>query len=268
MPKLELKASGQATANPSYAYWNDPSVEQAKIFALQAKEEMSAVESAPHLQAIYRQASELLSDDGIPRGGRVLSLGSGTCWLEAWLFSRIGAPSHFSAVDFSFHRIHEIAPNVIRHYGHTYDAELIHGDMTDLGWVEQRYDLVLLAQALHHVPDPISLLRRIAAVLAPNGRVIIVGEPWFSETTLARLTARHFAKYIINYRDYRSRHNLMPGFRDLFPPSLEKGDVHYSKAEYYSFFDNARLQCDRHSVDSFARIQGFRLRRTMSNHDG
>ena len=64
-------------------------------------------------------------------------------------------------------------------------------------------------------------------------------------------TAKHFIKYLINHRNYRSNHLFFPAYNELYPPSImnndTKGDIHYSKFDYeYLFKEGGRFNTSHH----------------------
>jgi len=98
-------------------------------------------------------------------GGRALDLGCGTGRHAVLLAERF---DHVDAIDLSGPMI-ELAkrrrarPNISYRQADLHD---VHAD--------GRYDLVLSALTLHHVPDLHAALRQVKSLLAPGGRMIVV----------------------------------------------------------------------------------------------
>ena len=113
---------------------------------------------------------------------------------------------------------------------------------------------------MHHSESPILLLKEASQLLAENGIIIIMGEHFFSlRERLFQLT-KHFIKYFIDHRSYRLSHYLLPSYDDLFPPSIEKGDIHYSLSQYHFMFKKSQLDIFLHDSNKKCGIQGFVLK--------
>jgi SAM-dependent methyltransferase len=121
------------------------------------------------------------------------------------------------------------------------------------------YDIIILCQSLHHSESPILLLKEVNQLLAENGIAIIMGEHFFSHRERISQLTKHFIKYFIDHRSYRSSHYLLPSYDDLFPPSLEKGDIHYSLSQYHFMFKKSQLNMFCHKSCKKSGIQGFVL---------
>lgn len=239
-------------------YWNDRQAERAKVFDV-TDGDYSKLEESEHLNQIFKQVHDMTQAESIFFDSRaILSLASGTCWLEGRLFNNKNVS--LIAVDFSLHRIHEIAPKTLAWYGiRPNQVALVHGSMLDLKISNETQDIVLLSQAFHHTNEPISLLREIRRVLKDDGAVVIVGEHFYNKSVRAKRALKHLMKYILNHRgDYRNIHSLLPDYQTLFPSGGQKGDVHYSMAEYDAMFSEAGFRYKRY-VNSEKTLQGFVL---------
>ena len=188
---------------------------------------------------------------------QVLSLAAGTCWLEGRFFNDKDI-KHLVAIDFSKHRIHDLASLTIKHYKLTEKVDLVYGSILDLKVKDQSQDIVLLSQAFHHINEPIRLLSEIKRVLKPNGVVVIVGEHYYNWKIKLIGVAKHFAKYLLNYKKYRDVRSFVPSYQALFPPCYEKGDIHYSKLEYHHMFVGTGFEY-KHFIDRTKTIQAFVL---------
>jgi len=240
-------------------YWNNEKAESEKAFNVE-KFGLDIIEKTPRYIALYNQL------DGIDRQinsslarGKILSIASGTCWLEAkWLRTR--SFEKLVCVDFSRHRIHKLAPKTLEMYGLSGNITLCCGSVFDLEPEDdERFDVILLSQAFHHIEEPIRLLRLIRDILSPSGMVVIVGEPFFGMRTYFRRVIKHFIKYTINWRGYRRLSAPFPGWQDLFPPDYNKGDIHYSLSDYEFLFRKSGFLNYKHSVDKTRQYQAFHL---------
>ena len=109
--------------------------------------------------------------------------------LDAVAFSRVGA--HETALEvgagtgnflalFSGHAARLIALDITA--GMLVEArrhpslELVQGDARALPFAARSIDLVLSAQAMHHIPDPLPVLREMRRVATDGGRVLIVDQ--------------------------------------------------------------------------------------------
>jgi len=124
--------------------------------------------------AIAAHAQRLL-----PEQGRVLDLGCASGGLLALLRPRAG---HLAGLELSATATHAAA-QVADH--------VVQGAIEDAGlpFEAGSFDLVVLADVLEHLPDPLAALRRAAGWCRPTGRVL-VSVPnvahWAARLTLAR----------------------------------------------------------------------------------
>lgn len=244
----------------TFNYWNDEAQERLKVFNV-ANSDFEKLDKSRHLNEIKDQLIELNRFNQINFNNKyILSLCAGTCWLESWLINEYKNIKHITAVDFSHHRIHKLAPLTLEHYKIPKSKmTLIWGDILDLKIESNSQDIVLLSQAFHHIDQPKHLLREIKRVLKRDGRVVIIGEHFFGNKIYLKRFIKHFAKYILNYKKYRTLHSFIPSWNDLFPPSLEKGDIHYSRNEYNTIFFRSGFGWKRF-VNKTAMLQAYVLR--------
>jgi SAM-dependent methyltransferase len=127
------------------------------------------------------EAMERLS---VPRDGAVLDVGCGSGWTSLFL----AAAGHaVVAVDLVPGNVELTRARAAR-WSMEVDARV--GDMDELALVE-RFDFVLVHEALHHSARPTAAVARVAAHLRPGGWVLF-GEPsWLHDLSPhARATAR------------------------------------------------------------------------------
>jgi SAM-dependent methyltransferase len=256
-----LTRGGDEFRDASEAYWNDARVEASKPFNVQ-KFGFDWIDSAPKYVALLEQLQQVMDGSGIRvAGARILSVASGSCWLEAkWL--RTEAFQRLVCIDVSAHRIHELAPVTLTHYGLTGDISLCSGSIFDFeNESDEKFEIVLMAQAFHHIEEPIRLLRMLGTLLSPSGVVVLVGEHYFGRGAYFRRLCKHFLKYALNWKGYRALRTFFPGWQDLFPPDYEKGDIHWSLSEYDFLFRKSGFANYQHAVDRTRRFQSFVLRK-------
>jgi ubiquinone/menaquinone biosynthesis C-methylase UbiE len=238
-------------------YWNDFEQEKEKVFNI-SDGDFKKLEENQHLGDIYNHLVEVSNAEHIVfKEKQVLSLAAGTCWLEGRFFNDKDI-KRLVAIDFSKHRIHDLASLTIEHYKLTEKVDLVYGSILDLKVKDQSQDIVLLSQAFHHINEPIRLLSEIKRVLKPNGVIIIVGEHYYNWKVKLIGVAKHFAKYLLNYKKCRDAHSFVPSYQALFPPCYEKGDIHYSKLEYHHMFVGTGFGY-KHFIDRTKTIQAFVL---------
>ena len=109
-----------------------------------------------------------LEQVGVAAGWRCLEVGAGNGSVSHWLAERVGPRGHVVCSDIDTRFLSALeAPNLeVRRIDVTTDP---------LG---EDYDLVLTRALLHHVPQRIDVLHRLAAAVRPGG-ILVVEEPDF-----------------------------------------------------------------------------------------
>ena len=146
---------------------------------------------------------------------RALDLGCGTGIILDRLAERYGTAV---GLDVSEEMLAGYAPRP----GHA--VALARGDMARLPFAAGSFDLVLCRSALHHMDDEVGVLREIARVLAPRGRLVL-GEP-ANDNVLTR-AARAFVR---RRPSYGTIHTI---------------DRAYTRAELRALLDAAGLRVRR-----------------------
>ena len=166
MNNIEIISNKKGNTNDlSETYWNQEELEKNKPFYV--KDDISKLENDNHLNALYSQLIYLLENSNTSfKNKKILSLGSGSCWLESWLISRSNEKPHlFDAVNFSKHRIHDLGPITLNYYNIDIPIKLYCGDMINTIPQTDSYDIIL-CQSLHHSESPILLLKESRQLLA------------------------------------------------------------------------------------------------------
>ena len=187
---MELISLIGGSVDSTYNYWNDKDVEKIKAFSSSSPQELVKI---PKYKSIYDDIVFCLDNLGVDFSEKnFLSLAAGSCWLEALIASQY-KPKSITAVDFSEHRIHELAPLSFRDACPNYkNVKLVHGDILKLDTITSTFDVIILSQAFHHTNQPIALLKSINDNLGSCGSVIITGEHYYSRLSKLKQTFRHF----------------------------------------------------------------------------
>ena len=250
-----------ASANEdiSISYWNNEELEKKKQFNVQ-KFGFEKIEKSQKMNNLLDQVFEVTKKYEIDiTNKKILSIASGSCYIESrWLQNT--KVSNISCIDFSKHRIHKLASITMNHYGiddSITNIELIHGSIFKFNPTKIKYDVIFMCQAFHHMEEPIRLLHKCRKLLSEDGVIIIVGEHYFNNYYYYKGALKHFVKYIINFNNHRKWYKLFPGYQDIFKPSLEKGDVHYSLVEYDFIFKRSGYKKYFHDVHKSGIFQSF-----------
>lgn len=85
----------------------------------------------------------------------------------------------------------EVNPKMAAHARAAYGVEVIDGtyESADFEAAGRRFDIIYMGDALEHLPDPRSALRRLSGLLAPNG-VFVLNGPITLNTALFTLALR------------------------------------------------------------------------------
>ena len=214
--------------DPSYEYWNDEEIEKKKSLYYNIK----ALERSQEQQFFIKEINQLIGED-FENINNFLSVCCGNMWIEANAFKDITLKS-FIGIDYSQHRVHNLAEKSITHIKVKSDVELICGNILEYE-TNIKFDLIYLSKAFHHIESPIVLLRKLKKLLSNDGKIIICGEHYYSPLKYTKQLFKHFIKYAI-IKKYRKIRSFFPEYGMLFPYSLEKGDIHYSLYNYHYFF--------------------------------
>jgi ubiquinone/menaquinone biosynthesis C-methylase UbiE len=245
---------------PGSNYWNDESEEKDKVFNVIAHG-FDKIEKSPKYLDLLDSIKLLFKKYKIDiKGSSILSIAAGSCWMECqWL-----KDSNFedlTCLDFSKHRIHKLAPFTIEHYDLPGEISLLHGSVFELDLSEtKKYDIIFMSQAFHHFDEPIRLLKNMKQFLTYDGCIVIVGEHFYTVKEYHKRAVKHFIKCLINWNGYRELRNFYPSYQDLFPPCYEKGDIHWSPAEYDYIFKKSGMTNYHHDVHSSNRFQSFLIK--------
>ncbi len=71
----------------------------------------------------------------------------------------------------------ELSESAVRHCREERGLDVIHGDLVDTDFGDRKFDLITYNGVLEHVPDPHAHVQKCATLLAPGGRLVILGLP-------------------------------------------------------------------------------------------
>lgn len=121
------------------------------------------------------QRAALISDWmdalGLKSGDRVLDIGAGPGFVSLVVAERVGATGIVYAVDRSGEALDFLA-HLQRERG-IHQIERIVADAADLDADKVRAGSALITMVLHHVDDPVNLLRNVARCLPPEAPLVI-----------------------------------------------------------------------------------------------
>ncbi len=163
-----------------------------------------------HLEVKGSALKMLLPGKAVPEvapfipGGRALDIGCGNGEFLLRLHS-IGWECQ--GVEFN-----DKAVGICRSHG----LQVFHGDLKSAGFEAGTFDFVTANHLIEHVPDPHELMREIARITRPGGRVLIrtpnsqaLGRNWFGRYWFANEVPRHLMLYSRpNLQMLAARHGL------------------------------------------------------------
>ncbi len=253
-------------------YWNDELIEVSKPWNILDGnfEKLEKYIGGLGLVADLEECWSVLSRDfGIELRGNGIDLAAGSCWAAPHLLGRTGGGKLY-CLEYSKHRLIDIAPKVLAHYGVPPEkVVLVRGSFYDLRLPDQSLDFVFMSQAFHHADDPLRLLREVHRVLKPQGCVIIIGE---HIVRLAEKYLKNAVRFVISYtctpalqeklfgRCFLAE-RLCPPLHQLLRPDPATGDHYYTDREYRRLlaaggFQMRRIKRRRSRLQSFVLVKG------------
>jgi len=231
-----------AIAQVEYAgYWNDESVEEDKQWNV-AGGDFAPMEHYLEETGLVADLRAVLEALGRPLAGTGADLAAGTLWATPHLLE--AGAEHVVSVEFSRHRIAELGPKVLEHYGVAPgQATLALGSFYELKLDDASLDFVFMSQALHHADDPVRLLRETARVLRPGGAALIIGEHVLGPGHYARGATRTVVAHMPKALQQRAMGRVLEPHSNpiVLPPDPVTGDHYYSPRDYRRMFEAAGL---------------------------
>ena len=174
----------------------------------------------------FTKAVSWLRENNLLKGS-VLDVAAGVCWTSA-LLSKEKEIEHIDAVDFSYHRIHDLAPNVITGMaGDDSKITRILGSFYEIK-SDNMYDIIFMSQAFHHADKPFELLRECDSKLKQGGVIVLTGEH--------NIRIIQYLKNVI--KSAIKNKKLSFNFHKLFPSDPVLGDHYYRWSDYQLFFSS------------------------------
>jgi SAM-dependent methyltransferase len=229
-------------------YWNDEEIERSKSFYVldHGFARLEQYVAGTGLAEDFKECVRRLEAEGRRVGGIGLDLAAGVLWMLPVVFETV-KPSHVTCLEYSFHRLMKVGPEVIRHY--RLPAERITlalGSFYDIRLPPASVDFILLCQAFHHADRPAALVAEMARVLKRDGVIIIVGEEpcaWRLKNDLIHL-ARYFGMRVLPQSLHRSflrspygvPKRLIARSDEVFRPDPVLGDHLHMRRDYRRLF--------------------------------
>ena len=132
----------------------------------------------------YRRPDLLLAGLALHPGAVVADVGAGRGYLTPRLARAVGASGKVVATDIDAAALAAIAP--AGPGDAAVETRVVQPDAP--GLEPATYDLILLAEVDHLLPERASYLRRLAAALAPGGRIAVSNRPLYRAPLLEAAT--------------------------------------------------------------------------------
>lgn len=123
-----------------------------------------------HHRAVARASADLAKTAAAGEGTRVLDCGCGLGGTALWLAQNCGAL--VTGVDLLEHQVAS-ARSAARRRGLASRADFVCGDAVDTGLPDASFDVVLIQEALCHLPDKGAFYAEARRLLAPGGRLVV-----------------------------------------------------------------------------------------------
>lgn len=205
-------------------YWNNIEEEKKKEWWIE-NEKDEKVSNYLNSSGLQEELELAISNSEIK--GKVLDLAAGTCWTSA-LLSKIEDVAEIDSVEFSYHRISELAPKTINVLnGNKNKINRILGSFYDIKRDDKYYDIIILSQAYHHAQYPLKLFHECDRVLKKGGNIIIIGEHIISKQQILR----RFIKNVLKGKFSMDVHN------EFYNHDNPLGDHAYMISDYkFTFY--------------------------------
>jgi len=207
-------------------YWNDIENEKSKEWWIDNSSDKKVINFLKS-EGLLEEFELAISESNIK--GKIIDVAAGTCWTSA-LLSKIKTVSEIDVVEFSYHRISELAKLTIASLGG--DLNKINrylGSFYDIKKPDEHYDIVMLSQAYHHAEFPLKLFHECDRVLKKGGQMIIIGEHIIDYK-------RVFGRFIKNLFKFKFKFHI---FSEYYNQNIDAlGDHYYMEGDYRFTFNS------------------------------
>ncbi|MCK5608099.1 class I SAM-dependent methyltransferase [Candidatus Pacearchaeota archaeon] len=160
-------------------YWNDIEIEKTKPYWIEDESDMKLlnfIQKETNLHRCFQDALDFTNHfyEGVK--GHVLDVGAGVAWTSA-ILSKLKYVESVTAIDYSEHRLKEVAPIVFSQLGGGKNKfKSIIGDFLEINLPLKNYDTIVFCQSLYMFPHVDAVLKKVSDILAPDGLVLVACE--------------------------------------------------------------------------------------------
>ena len=156
---------------------------------------------------VFRPLAELtLQRVDVPKGARIIDVACGTGIVARLLSEKVGDSGSIVGVD-----LNAVMIEAAQRYSQVSNIEWRQGDVVNLPFEDNNFDLAFCQQGLQFFPDKIAALNEVRRVLAPGGSLVLT--VWSSISPLFAAIADAVGRYV---SDEASTSALSPyAFRDI-----------------------------------------------------
>jgi ubiquinone/menaquinone biosynthesis C-methylase UbiE len=214
----------------SSTYWYEVKHEQKKEWWVKTKNDLDKLKlylKSSGLQEEFELSNRTIVDLN-KLNGKVLDVAAGVCWTSAFL-SEYNKLTEIDALDFSWHRKNDIAPDIIKFCSNNpHKITKIFGSSYNAKAPQDNYNLVFMSQAFHHAKKHLKFLLECDKVLKKDGAIVNIGEHLVTPF-------KYFKRFI---RNVIVKKSIIFNFYKLFPPDDVLGDHYYRISDYYFMFQS------------------------------
>ena len=120
----------------------------------------------------YREMAEAVVRMGVPAGGKVVDVGTGTGFVALELAERLSDGAQIIGLDLSAAMLEVAAENATAR-GLQNRVAWQEGDAAHMPFGDGEVDFVLSSGSLHHWRDPVAVFDEFARVLSPAGQCLV-----------------------------------------------------------------------------------------------
>lgn len=216
-------------------YWNDIENEKTKPCWIEDQLDMKLlnfIQKETNLQRCFQDALDFANHFGGGVKGHVLDVGAGVAWTSA-IISESKYIESVTAIDYSKHRIKDIAPIVFSQLGGNQNKfKSIVGNFLEKDFPLKKYDIIVFCQSLYMFPHIDVVLEKVSDILAPGGLVLVACERITPDCPI----------YSLNRLKKKMVH-VIKGRADL------SGNHFYVDKEYRNAIENAGLNYEFQLLD-------------------